>query len=87
MAIFESSEDFLHAVKDLMTSLRASGHQDAIAELKQGFKYLNGMNDGWALLLSSIDTVHAKFAPHFAPEEREALAGIRAEVYANVSKR
>jgi hypothetical protein len=45
------------------------------------------MNDGWALLLSSIDTVHAKFAPRFAPEEREALAGIRAEVYSNVSKK
>ncbi len=85
MAPFQSTEEFLHAVKDLMTHLRATGHEDAIAELKQGFKYM-GMPDGWTFVLSSLDTVTAKFAPHFAPEDREALAGIRAEVYANVTR-
>jgi hypothetical protein len=86
MAPFQSSEEFLHAVKELMTRLRASGHDDAIAELKQGFKYMNGMADGWALLLSSIETVQAKFGPRFTPDEREALAGIHAEVYSNVTR-
>jgi hypothetical protein len=45
-----------------------------------------GLADGWPLLLSSIETVQAKFGPRFAHEEREALAGIHAEVYANVSR-
>jgi hypothetical protein len=85
MPPFQSSEEFLHAVKELMTRLRASGHDDAIAELKKGFKYMNGMADGWALLLSSIDTVHANFAPKFAPEDRDALAVIHAEVYSKVT--
>ncbi len=85
MAPFQSTDEFLHAVKDLMTRLRATGHEDAIAELKQGFKYM-GMPDGWPFVLSSLDTVTAKFAPHFAPEDREALVGIRAEVYANVTR-
>lgn len=83
---FQSSEEFLRAVKDLMTRLRAAGHEEAIAELKQGFKHMNGMADGWALLLSSLDTVQAKFGPRFAHEDREALAGIRAEVYGNVTR-
>lgn len=87
MAPFQSSEEFLAAVKALMTRLRTAGHEDAVAELKQGFKYMNGMADGWALLLSSIDTVQAKFGPRFAPEEREALLAIRTEVYSNVSRR
>jgi hypothetical protein len=86
MAPFQSSEEFLHTVKELMTRLRTSGHDDAIAELKKGFKYMNGMADGWALLLSSIDTVHAKFAPQFAPEDRDALLAIHAEVYSKVTR-
>ena len=48
----------LHAVKDLMTHLRATGHEDAIAELKQGFKYM-GMPDGWTFVLSSLVGVFA----------------------------
>jgi hypothetical protein len=86
MAPFESREEFLQAVRELMTRLRASGHEDAIAQLKQGFKYMNGMADGWALLMSSIDTVQANFGPRFTPEEREALVAIRAEVYTNVTR-
>lgn len=85
MVPFQSSEEFLHAVKELMTRLRASGHEDAIAELKKGFKHMNGMPDGWALLLSSIDTVHATFGPRFAPEDRDALLAIHAEVYSKVA--
>lgn len=83
---FQSTEEFLHAVKDLMTRLKATGHDDAIAELKQGFKHMNGMADGWAFLLSALDTVQAKYGPRFAHEDREAFAGIRAEVYANVTR-
>ena len=47
---------------------------------------MNGMADGWALLMSSIDTVQANFGPRFTPEEREALVAIRAEVYTNVTR-
>jgi hypothetical protein len=86
MAPFDSREEFLQAVRELMTRLRASGHEDAIAQLKKGFKYMNGMADGWALLMSSIDTVQANFGPRFTPEEREALVAIRAEVYTNVTR-
>ena len=76
-ATFRSNEEFLRAVRDLIARLEAAGHVGAAAELRDGLRSLNGLTDGAALFLASVDKVRRGPAARFAPEDQEALAAIR----------
>jgi hypothetical protein len=76
-ATFRSSEEFLRAVSDLIARLEAAGHVGAAAELRDGFRSINGLTDGAARFLASVDRVRSGAAARFAPEDQEALAAIR----------
>ena len=87
MASFRSNEEFFQAVRDLMAKLEAGGHHQAAAELREGFRCLNGLTDGWALFLESIERVQATESKRFAPDDRKALEAIRAAAHAAVYRR
>lgn len=87
MASFRSNEEFFQAVTDLVAKLNASGHTDAAVELRQGFACLNGLTDGWALFLESIDTVNTRYSRQFAAGERDALMAVRDAVHKAVYQR
>src|SRR5438874_2187800 len=87
LAAFRSNEEFFQAVADLMDKLEAGGHPQAAAELRDGFGCLNGLTDGSALFLESIQRVEATYARQFAPDERKALERIRRAVHRAVYRR
>jgi hypothetical protein len=78
---FQSNEEFFQVVRDLITKLEVGGHVAAAAELEDGFRCLNGLTDGWALFLESIEKVCTAHAKVFAPDERNALESIRAAAH------
>jgi hypothetical protein len=80
MARFKSSEEIFQAVRDLLSRLEDHGHPAAVAELKAGFGCLNGLTDGWALFLESIEKVRAADARKFGRDEKRALDELRAAV-------
>ena len=57
MKTYSSGEDFLNAVSDLISRIEKSGTVNAARELRSGFSCLNGLTDGWALFMESIETV------------------------------
>jgi hypothetical protein len=87
MASFRSNEEFFQAVADLTAKLEVGGHVDAATTLRDGIGCLNGLTDGWALLLDSIEKVQASHARGFTADERNALEIIRATVHAAVYRR
>lgn len=87
MATFESSDELFQAVEALVARLEAAGAADAAGELRSGFRCLNGLTDGWALFLESIDKVRSTKAKGFAPDDRRALTAIRAAVHKAVYRR
>ena len=74
---FVSSQELFEAVTDLMTRLEASGHSQALAEIRAGYRCLNGLTDGWALFLESIEKVEATHAPRWPRDEQKALRLIK----------
>jgi len=84
---FTSNEQFFQAVRDLIVRLKAGDHQQAAAELQTGFGCLNGLTDGAALFLESIERVQASWGDRIAPEDRLALEAIRAAVHRAVYRR
>jgi hypothetical protein len=84
---FRSHEELFQAVAKLLAELEGAGRADAVAELRSGLACLNGLTDGWALFLESIDKVQAGHAKALADTQRRALAAIRAAVYSAVYRR
>lgn len=56
MKEFASNEEFFAAFRDLVARIEKQGNAGAARELREGFACLNGLTDGWALLMESIDT-------------------------------
>ena len=84
---FASNEHFFQAVRDLIVRLETEGHQQAAADMKAGFGCLNGLTDGAALFLESIEKVQASWVDRLAREDRLALEAIRAAVHRAVYRR
>ncbi|HZN37409.1 MAG TPA: hypothetical protein VFD82_01325 [Planctomycetota bacterium] len=81
---FESSQELLEAVADLMTRLEAGGHVQALAEIRAGHRCLNGLTDGWALFLAAIEKVETTHALRWPRDEQKALKLIVKAVHAAV---
>ncbi len=84
---FASDEEFFGAVRELIGKLEKKGHQGAAAMLREGFGCLNGLTDGWALFLKSIDGVLSAGSRGFDKADRQSLNVIRAAVNNAVSRR
>ena len=87
MTIFKSNEEFLEAVDNLIARLEFTGHVESAAELKRGLQCLNGLTDGWALLLQSIESIRANKSRVLEEDERRALDMIHATVHATIYRR
>lgn len=55
MKDFKSNEEFFVALRDLMDRIERQGNIAAAQELRSGFSCLNGLTDGWALLMESME--------------------------------
>jgi hypothetical protein len=84
---FESNEEFFHTVDVLLARLEASGHQQAVAKLRDGLSGFNGLTDGSALFLQSIERVQVTEAQRFDRDDQRALERIRAAVHRAVYRR
>jgi len=70
-----------------MAKMELEGHQQAADELWDGYRCLNGLTDGWALFLGSLEHVQATHAARFSLEDRQALQAIRAAANTAVYRR
>ena len=87
MASFGSNDEFFQDVRALVTRPESKGHQEAAAKLREGFGCLNGLTDGWALFLESIEGVRATASKRFDREDQRALEAIRAAAHVAVYRR
>jgi hypothetical protein len=83
MASFRSNDDFFQAVADLATTLEGAG---SAATLRAGLRAVNGLTDGWALLLGAIEEVQGS-SLQLQPEVRERLETLREAAHSAVYRR
>jgi hypothetical protein len=87
MQLFQSNEEYFKAVEDLIARLQSGGHRQAADELRDGYRSLNGLTDGWALFLESLEKVKAAYSGRFDREDREMLETIRQSTHKAVYRR
>jgi len=85
MRQYESNEEFFGALRELIEKLDRDAHQHAAEELRRGFSCLNGLTDGWALLMESIDRTLAEDSDTmqsvYSDELKAMLRAVKKAVY------
>ena len=87
VAQFANNQEFFQFVRESILRLHRSGHSTAALRLSDGFRLMNGLTDGWADFLESVQGVQSEFGQALPPEERDALEVIRAAAYGVVYHR
>ena len=73
MTTYSSNEEFFLAITKLMDRMRQSGQTEAAEEILYGYRCLNGLTDGWAMLLDSIKKVIASNGQHLPADQLSEL--------------
>lgn len=85
--MFKSNEELFQATHELIVSLDERGHIIEAEILREGLISLNGLTDGWALLLDAVREVESKAASVLTDSEREKISEIHDTVYHAVYRR
>ncbi len=75
---YATLEELWAGVPAMINRLDQLGCADAATELRNGYGALNGLTDGWAAFRDSVDRVWHTTSARLGPEDRHALARIRA---------
>ena len=73
MKTFASNEEFFQAFERLIARIDDHGQRDTANCLREGLSSLNGLTDGWALLMDSIVTTISKKSDELKPEDKNEL--------------
>ena len=79
--MFKSNEELFQAVNDVIAKFEKNDSNSAAQELKKGLQSINGLTDGWALFLESIEHVQKNLSPNIDPNDRSNLQAIREAAY------
>lgn len=80
MKTYPSSEAFFASVRALIAQLEQAGLAQAAADLRNGFGCLNGLTDGWALFMESLEKVLAEHGQQLTATHRAELQAMLAQV-------
>ncbi len=83
---FTSNEELFKAIENLQKALFVDGHEQAANEIKEGFACLNGLTDGWALLMEGLEKANKEYGMKFTEAQRTDLQDILSCVKKAVSR-
>jgi hypothetical protein len=87
MPDFTSNEEFFSAFRDLVERIEKQGNVDAARELRAGFSCLNGLTDGWAMLMEAMDRAIEANRGKIGAQEMSELRDMRRVVKKVVKRR
>jgi len=73
---FKSNEELFDAIRKLQNSVMISDNKDAAREIADGFSCLNGLTDGWTLLMEALEKVKIEHANKFNKAQEKDLEDI-----------
>lgn len=76
MTTYGSNEEFFQAFERLVQTIDDGGQQEVAKRLREGFSCLNGLTDGWAILMESIETTVSQDQGKLQSEDLTELEGM-----------
>lgn len=77
---------FFDYVRSLSHSLARDGHRSAATMLNDGLASINGLTDGWATFLESVENVQNAYGRELTTIDADRLERIRNTAYAVVHR-
>lgn len=77
MKTYASNQDFFTAISKLAERLDEIGPKQAANALRSGLSCLNGLTDGWAMLLESIEKILSEYRDQISVAELSELLAMR----------
>ena len=85
MRDYKSNDKFFQALRNLIHRVEQQGNIGAAQQLREGLSCLNGLTDGWALLMESIGKTisenKGKIEANDMSELKDMLKVVRKVVY------
>ncbi len=75
--MFKSNDELFQATKNIISALDNKGYREASIILENGLRAMNGLTDGWALFLESIDLIRIKYQSNSDLDKNEKRLLIR----------
>ncbi len=73
---FKSNQELFEAIKKLQNSLIVSGNEKAANKISEGISCLNGLTDGWALLMEVLEDVKKEYGYKFNKSQEQNIGDI-----------
>ncbi len=73
---YKSNEELFEAIRKLQQELLVGGNEQAANEIAEGFFCLNGLTDGWALLMESLEKAKREYSGKFSNAQEKDLESI-----------
>lgn len=83
---FQSNHEFFDYVRSLIHSLARDGHRSAATMLNDALASINGLTDGWATFLDSVENVQNAYGRELTAIDADRLERIRNTAYAVVHR-
>ena len=71
---YKDNQEFFNDVRAFQNELETIGEIEAAKEIKEGMSLINGLTDGWAMFLSSLNKVNSKYSSTLSAEQKEKLS-------------
>ena len=73
MRTYSSNAEYFAAILSLVQQMERNGCTDAASDIRGGFKCLNGLTDGWAELMESLERTIARHGKELPSDQAEEL--------------
>jgi hypothetical protein len=70
---YRDNQEFFDDVRAFQIELEGLGEIEAADEIKDGMNLINGLTDGWAMLLDSLNKVKADFSSSLNSAQKDKL--------------
>ncbi len=77
---YKDNQEFFNDVIALQNGLENTGKIEAAKEIQECMSLINGLTDGWAMFLESLNKVRSEYSSSFTTEQKEKL-----ELYINLA--
>jgi len=79
---YRDNQAFFDDVRAFQIELGRLGEIEAANEIKDGMNLINGLTDGWAMFLNSLNKVKAEFSSSLNPAQKDKL-----DVFINLTRK
>lgn len=71
---YHSNQEFFEDINRFQHELSNSGHENLVNDIQKGLGCINGLTDGWALFMKSLEGIADKYSSELSDANKQQLS-------------